>query len=231
MFSRRKKMENNDHPIKGVACSFKGKMYYLPAPYRHPDVLQAIKAMNPDHTGPYIGEQGFYDANGLYLSRKEAFDLIIGTKHYISPTPHASGVLFSEDAWKTPGEWGAEPDTDEYKAFHDVYNNKQRAALCTVKTLKECLPDGYPLPFLSRDVYETSGIYIHMSCVDAKLKLPALYSEDYSRIDHHPECTESEKIIAVAKTVKTFLYKHDLLDKVRLGLTDYEHKASNIITN
>lgn len=224
-------MENNDHPIKGVACSFKDKMYYLPAPYRHPDVLQAIKALNPEHEGPYIGEQGFYDASGLYLSRKEAFDLIIGTEYYISATPHASGILFSEDAWKTPGQWGAESGSAEYKAFHDVYNNEQRVALCKVVTLKESLPNGYPLSFILKDIHQTSGIYIRMSPQDRDLKAPELYSECYPKTVYTTESSAIEKIIEAAKTVKTFLHKHNLLDKVQLGLTEYEHKASNINTD
>ena len=224
-------MSTNQNPIKGVACSFKGNMYYLPAPYRHSDVIRTIKLMHPGFNGPYIGVQGFYDANGHFLTREEGFEMVIGTKHYITPTPHSAGVLFSEDVWETPGAWGAEPETDEYKAFHDVYNEEARLKKCKVVSFSDSMPNGYPLALVSKDAYETSGIYIHMTYISEEVKIPSLYSEHYKRIEHHPECTESEKIIAVAKTVKAFLHKYNLLDKIELGLTEYEHKASNINTD
>ena len=101
------------HPITAVACTYKGKIYSLPPPYRHSDVLTAIKLSNPD-MGPYIGEQGFLDKDGFFVTRQEGFKLTAGTEFYISKTLHPTGLLFSEDVWATPGVWGAPEDTEEW---------------------------------------------------------------------------------------------------------------------
>lgn len=133
-------MTTNQNPIKGVACFFQDKCYLLPPPYRHSDVIAAIRILNPGVKGPYSGPQGFYDERGKFLSRKLAFAMTVGTEHYISSTPHPSGLLFSEDVWATPGDWSAPEGTDEHKAYHDVYNDQARAKHCIVKSIEEVNP-------------------------------------------------------------------------------------------
>ena len=83
--------------ITGVAIMYAGKLYSLPAPKRHHDVIRSIPGgvKGPD-------KQGFVLADGTFLGRKEAMTLAetngqlkrrAGKEFYQGPE------LYSEDLW------------------------------------------------------------------------------------------------------------------------------------
>ncbi len=74
-------MNQSENSIKGVSCTYKGKLYSLPAPYRHSDVIRAIKLHNPTMK-MFKGDQGFVDHKGFFLTRRQGFDLVIGTEYW-----------------------------------------------------------------------------------------------------------------------------------------------------
>ena len=89
-------------PITHVAIRYKGKVWSLPAPNRHHHVIRMIA----DETGDkYIdcrdanGDQGFLDADGRYLDRKQALVLALCNKQVKDENDIRCGMLFSEDLW------------------------------------------------------------------------------------------------------------------------------------
>ncbi len=88
--------------ILGVSVWYVGYEYRLPAPNRHHDVIRYIAnmmmALDPTWKGPIVGQQGFYDSDGRYLSRKDALTLALCNGQFKSPMVTA-GECFSEDLW------------------------------------------------------------------------------------------------------------------------------------
>jgi len=83
--------------ITGVAVMYAGRMYQLPKPNRHHDVIRSIPG---GVKGPDL--QGFVDEFGTFLTRKAVMVRAIktgqlkrrpGKEHYQGPE------LFSEDLW------------------------------------------------------------------------------------------------------------------------------------
>ena len=83
--------------ITGVAVMYGGKMYSLPRPNRHHDVIRSIPGgvKGPDR-------QGFILENGTFLDRRQAMTLaenngqlrrVTGKEFYQGPE------LYSEDLW------------------------------------------------------------------------------------------------------------------------------------
>ena len=81
--------------ITHVALLCKGRIYALPKPARHPDVMRmAVK----DGIVKYVGqrEQGFLDSTGRFLSRREAKAVAVKCGQVPSG---GKPELYSEDLW------------------------------------------------------------------------------------------------------------------------------------
>lgn len=78
--------------ITHVAIKYDGKVYSLPAPNRHHDVIRMIGGIS----GPDV--QGFLNDKGYFLNRVQA---MIHAKHYgqLKQRHHKGDLLFSEDLW------------------------------------------------------------------------------------------------------------------------------------
>lgn len=89
-------MTDETTQITHVAIKYDGKIYSLPKPNRHHDVIRMIGGIS----GPDV--QGFVDEDGEFLTRKQAYALACvngqlnrrpGPGHYQGPE------LYSEDLW------------------------------------------------------------------------------------------------------------------------------------
>lgn len=86
-------------PLTHVAIRFNGQVWSLPKPFRHHHIIRLIV----EHTGvSYVDsrdeDQGFLDANGRYLTRKQAH--VNADMHdQIKNGKIIGGVLTSEDLW------------------------------------------------------------------------------------------------------------------------------------
>lgn len=92
---------NKRPPITHVAIRFQGKVWSLPAPNRHHDVIRLIVETDPtvQTVNAYEDDQGFLDADGLYLNRRQAL-YNAQVNNQIKPgTTIKAGRLFSEDVW------------------------------------------------------------------------------------------------------------------------------------
>ena len=96
-------------PITHVAVRFKGCVWSLPRPYRHHHVLRTIWWLAQEF-GEWTGEkvekidanredQGFLDAEGHYLNRKQAFVSAELNGQFRPNHPTCPGELYSEDIW------------------------------------------------------------------------------------------------------------------------------------
>lgn len=86
----------NPQQITHVAIKYANKVFSLPAPNRHHDVIRMIGGIS----GPDV--QGFLDANGVFLNRKQAFEVATQTgqiKRPDTPGTYQGPQLFSEDLW------------------------------------------------------------------------------------------------------------------------------------
>ncbi len=87
-------------PITHVAIRFRGVVYSLPAPNRHHHVIaKIVQETGVDCVDGHGDDQGFLDANGRYLTRKQA---LVCAEVYgqIKPgTVIRANRLFSEDVW------------------------------------------------------------------------------------------------------------------------------------
>lgn len=82
--------------ITHVAIKYANKVFSLPPPNRHHDVIRMIGGIS----GPDV--QGFLDANGVFLNRKQAFEVATQTgqiKRPDTPGTYQGPQLFSEDLW------------------------------------------------------------------------------------------------------------------------------------
>jgi hypothetical protein len=100
-------------PITHVAIKFQGRIWSLPRPYRHHHVLRSILFL-VEEFGEYTKEtidrgaddfcggenQGFLDATGAYLTRKEAMIVAMANGQITKPGhPTIEDTLYSEDVW------------------------------------------------------------------------------------------------------------------------------------
>jgi hypothetical protein len=87
-------------PITHVAIRFGGKVWPLPAPNRHHDVIRLIVEQTGASTVDSHGDdQGFLDANGRYLNRRQALVSAEVNGQLKDPANIRCGQLFSEDVW------------------------------------------------------------------------------------------------------------------------------------
>lgn len=86
--------------ITHVAIRFQGKIYSLPQPNRHSDV---IKKIAEDTDVQYVDsrdeDQGFLDENGYYLNRKQALSRALINNQVKDKDNIRCNMLFSEDLW------------------------------------------------------------------------------------------------------------------------------------
>ena len=73
-----------------------GKVWTLPRPARHGDVLRIVYK---EVSGPILSryEQGFTTNFGDFVGRREAFLIATEAQQLISPDAH--DILFTEDLW------------------------------------------------------------------------------------------------------------------------------------
>jgi hypothetical protein len=92
--------EVNRPPITHVAVRFRGKIWSLPPPNRHHDILRMIVEQTGATTVDSHGDdQGFLDASGRYLNRKQALLSAELNEQVKDPDNVRCGQLFSEDLW------------------------------------------------------------------------------------------------------------------------------------
>jgi hypothetical protein len=82
--------------ITHVAIMQQDRIYSLPKPNRHADV---IRMMIVEHgmEGPMTGIQGFLTEIGGFMNRKDAAKLAVDTRQVKNLS--VEGELFSEDLW------------------------------------------------------------------------------------------------------------------------------------
>lgn len=82
--------------IVAAAIMQAGRLYALPAPARHADIISTIYA----ETGrPVTGDQGFVTDAGRFVGRKQAWRIANAAGQEIAPIACAQGILFSEHLW------------------------------------------------------------------------------------------------------------------------------------
>ena len=87
-------------PITHVAVRFRGVTYSLPAPNRHHHVIMHIARVTGAETIDSHGEdQGFLDASGRYLTRKQALVIARACDQILPNAEIAEYGFFSEDVW------------------------------------------------------------------------------------------------------------------------------------
>lgn len=92
---------NETTQITHVAIKFNNKVYQLPPPNRHHDIIRLIASENGvGINGPDV--QGFVDEDGEFLTRKQAFALACVNgqlKRRTDPGTYQGNELYSEDLW------------------------------------------------------------------------------------------------------------------------------------
>jgi hypothetical protein len=81
-----------------AAICLGGKVYQLPRPARHHDVIRHMREAGIDAGDIAIGEQGFVSTEGRFLHRFAAQRVAREAGQIIRETAPAHG-LFSEDVW------------------------------------------------------------------------------------------------------------------------------------
>jgi len=87
-------------PITHVAIRYRGKVWVLPPPNRHHDVVRMIADETGDtHIDCRDDNQGFMDADGRNLTREQALVSALCNKQVLDESDIRHGQLFSEDIW------------------------------------------------------------------------------------------------------------------------------------
>lgn len=70
----------------------------LPAPARHHDILHAVYRIKDEQL---VGskEQGFLTSKGRYVSREQAWEIVVAAGQPLIPRDGQGGRLYSEDLW------------------------------------------------------------------------------------------------------------------------------------
>lgn len=85
-------------PITHVAIRFQGKVYSLPEPNRHCDVVRLIiKQTGVTSVDVELEDEGFLDSSGRYLTRKQA--LVSAQLHNQVKGKVIHHELYSENLW------------------------------------------------------------------------------------------------------------------------------------
>lgn len=87
-------------PITHVAIRFQGAVYALPSPNRHHDVIRTIvEQTGAQYVDARNEDQGFLDADGRYLTRRQAIVSARLHGQIKDPDKIRAGQLTSEDLW------------------------------------------------------------------------------------------------------------------------------------
>ena len=90
---------SNQETIVGVACKAYGKLYQLPKPNRHHNLLDIIFAEQGGETQVASDEDGFITSTGRYVNREDGL-LIAQAANQIINERHVRGTeLYSESVW------------------------------------------------------------------------------------------------------------------------------------
>ena len=86
--------------ITHVAIRFQGKVWSLPAPNRHHDViLHIVEQTGVESVDACDDDQGFLDESGQYLRRSAALVSARLNGQLKDPAQVRCNMLFSEDVW------------------------------------------------------------------------------------------------------------------------------------
>lgn len=167
--------------ITHVAHLFDNKVISLPAPYRHHHLFQ-MKKDHPDlprwnvSTGtPEV--QGFLTSTGMFVDRYDALELFLAYKQ--KECDELRGMLFSENCWKTPGNWQA-PVGDPERTLYDHNNSRD-----TMKKLLRIEPfigstAPYRIETVTADIFYREGVVVVTKNTDFRARIAkTLYSQMY----------------------------------------------------
>lgn len=85
--------------IVGVASKAYGKLYQLPKPNRHHNLLDIMFAEQKGETQVYADEEGFTTSTGRYVNREEALIIAEKANQIISERHVRGDELYSESVW------------------------------------------------------------------------------------------------------------------------------------
>lgn len=87
--------------ITHVAIRFEGRVWSLPRPYRHHHIIRVICYLDSsvDSVDARDEDQGFLDATGRYLNRKQALVSALVNKQVKNEGDIRNNELYSEDVW------------------------------------------------------------------------------------------------------------------------------------
>jgi hypothetical protein len=87
-------------PITHVAIRFQGKIFSLPRPNRHHDVIRKIvEELGVDCVDSYDSTQGFLDESGRFLTRKQAIINAHVNNQLLTDRQIYCNELCSENLW------------------------------------------------------------------------------------------------------------------------------------
>lgn len=93
-------IEADRSPITHVAIRFGGAIYSLASPNRHHHVIWKIIAeTGVSSVDVHADDQGFLDASGRYLDRKQALSVALSNGQVRAEGAVRCEMLFSEDVW------------------------------------------------------------------------------------------------------------------------------------
>lgn len=92
-------------PLTHVAIRFRDRIWSLPRPYRHHHIMRIIFILSQTfgleeitHVNAHGDDQGFLDASGQYLTRKQA-RVSAELNGQIKDLTKVTGTFTSEDVW------------------------------------------------------------------------------------------------------------------------------------
>ena len=106
-YSTRSGPKLKSETITQAAIIWHAKIYTLPRPARHCDLIRLMRGDMRDDPGLGLPiesvatcNQAFVTSTGRWVDRKEAFKLAVDAKQpWMDGAPHVIGMLFSEDLW------------------------------------------------------------------------------------------------------------------------------------
>lgn len=94
------KTGHNRPPLVAVAIRFQGKIYSLPKPNRHHNVIRLIaETTGVSYVDSRGEDQGFLDEDGNYLNRKQALLSAKINNQILDESKIVANQLFSENLW------------------------------------------------------------------------------------------------------------------------------------
>lgn len=85
--------------IVGVASYAYGKLYQLPKPYRHHDLLDIMYKERGEVEQVAADEEGFYTSLGRYVNREEGLVIAKQANQILAERHNHPTELYSESVW------------------------------------------------------------------------------------------------------------------------------------